>query len=454
MSRFKLLDTPTFRLILLSSAIFGLSVSVMFGVMYVAVTRSMERQVDTEIQNEIASLSDNDGRMDRERLVARVQGRIARHNQTGLYYLIEDEDGTVMAGDLPALPVPFSGTYDLPSPSEDPDHVLHAVGISLPNGINLLIARDVFALDEVSDLMERTFAAGVILTLATALLSGAFVSRRLLHRLETINRTSREIMSGDLGRRIPIDGNDHDFDELAINLNDMLARIEDLMNGLRQVSDNIAHDMRTPLTRLRQHLERARLSGGTVDEFRNAVDVALLSADELLETFGALLRIAQIEARVPNSGLKPVDLSAVCTLVTETYGPVAEADGHNLNAAIVPGLVVDGDQQLLIQMLVNLVENAVQHNPAPVDIRILLHHAEKSGPVLILSDDGIGIPPEERENVLRRFYRLDAARSTQGSGLGLSMAAAIAKYHGAVLTLEDNKPGVRVVIRFEGNYRS
>lgn len=444
MNRLKLLNTPTFRLILLASAIFGFSAFIMFGVMYLAATRFMDRQVDAEIQNEILSLSDNDGRMDRDRLVARVQGRIARHSRTGTFYLIEDTDGTVLTGDLPAMPVPFTGVYDLPSPSGDPDHDLRAGSVSLANGINLLIARDTYALDEVADLMERTFGIGVLFTLAASLLSGAIVSRRILRRLDAINRTSGEIMSGDLGRRIPVDGNDRDFDGLATSLNKMLARIEELMDGVRNVTDNIAHDMRTPLTRLRQYLEQVRHSGASVEEFRNAVDVALLFADELLETFGALLRIAQIESRVPSVGMKPVDLSAICALVAETYAPVVESEGHRLVSALVPGLTIHGDQQLLIQMLVNMVENAVQHNQSPVEIRILL----SAGPVLCVSDTGIGIPAEERGNVLRRFYRLDESRSTQGSGLGLSMAEAIARYHGATLELADNGPGLKVIVRF------
>jgi len=451
MTQPKLFSTPTFRLILLSSAIFGFSAFAMYGVMDIAINRSMTRQMDAELQNDILTLSDNDGRMDRDRLVARVQGRIARHSRTGTFYLLQDEDGALLAGNLPPMKVPFNGTYDLPSPTSDPEHVLRAAGISLPNGLNLLIARDAYVLDEVADLMERTFGVGVLLTLVAALCSGVLISRRLQQRLETINRTSREIMSGDLGRRIPVNGNDHDFDELATNLNNMLARIEELMDGVRQVSDNIAHDMRTPLTRLRHYLERVRLSGVTVEEFRSAIDIALLSTDDLLEMFGALLRIAQIEARTPCADLQPLDLSALCEMVAETYGPVAESEGHRLASAIVPGLSIAGDKQLLTQMLVNLVENALQHNKTPIEVRILLHlPGNGGGPELTVTDNGVGIAQEEYANVLRRFYRVDASRSTQGSGLGLSMAEAIARYHGASLTLEDNGPGLRVLLRFPG----
>jgi signal transduction histidine kinase len=324
---------------------------------------------------------------------------------------------------------------------------LRGYGLTLPNGLGLLVARDLYPQDQVSDLMERTFSIGVLLTLVAALGSGAIVSRRILRRIEEIGRTSREIMSGDLGRRIPLDAGDRAFDGLALSLNEMLGRIEELMDGVRQVTDNIAHDMRTPLTRLRQHLEQVRTAGHSVEEFQNAVDVALLETDGLLETFGALLRIAQIEARPPGSGLQPVVLSELCAMIAETYAPVAEAEGHRLLAAVVPNLTIAGDRQLLTQMLVNLVENALQHNVPGTEIRLLLQ-AGASGPLLSVTDDGIGIPLEERENVLKRFYRVDAARSSQGSGLGLSLVAAIARYHGATLALDDNGPGLAVRLAF------
>lgn len=453
MTRFKLFATPTFRLILVTSLLFGLSACAMFGVMYVAVTNFMDRQVDSELQTEIASLTEGYTGDETERLIVRLQHRTSRHRRPGAYYLLETDTGEILAGALAAQPVPFAGPVDLPPPANDPtltpEHVLRGYGVHLPDGLNLMVAHDVYPQDEVADLMERTFGVGVLATLLAALGSGAIVSRRMLRRIDEIGRTSREIMSGDLGRRIPVGAGDRDFDALAVNLNQMLARIEELMDGVRQVSDNIAHDMRTPLTRLRQHLERVRMAGHTIEEFQSAVDVALLETDDLLETFGALLRIAQIEARGTGSGFQPVDLSSLCAMIAETYGPVAEAEAHDLVAAVVPEIGVEGDRQLLTQMLVNLIENALQHTAPGTQIRLLLNSgAAGSGAELAVIDDGIGIPAEERENVLQRFYRIDAARSTQGSGLGLSLVAAIARYHGADLRLEDNGPGLRAVVRF------
>ena len=439
MIRTRLLQSPVFRLILTSSAIFGLSALAMFGVMYAAATRFMERQVDTELQNEITSLADNDGRFDQDRLVGRVKGRVARHSRTGIYYLIEDDRGGILVGDLPAQPVPFEGLHDLPSPTGEPEHMLRSAGVHLGNGMNLMIARDVYPIDEIADLMERTFGVGVLITLAGSLLSGTIVSRRLLSRIDLINRTSREIMSGDLGRRIPVGDGDRYLDQLSVNLNEMLGRIEELMDGVRQVSDNIAHDMRTPLTRLRHHLERVRMSGLSVEEFQHAIDIALLETDDVLDTFGALLRIAQIEYRTPEQGLSPVDLSEVCAMIAETYGPVAESEGFDLVAAIVPALGIQGDRQLLAQLLVNLVENSMQHNPPGQEIRLLLS-AAPGRVVLTVADDGFGVPPEERQNVLLRFHRLDASRSGQGSGLGLSLVREIIEAHGGTIAVA-SQPG-------------
>lgn len=446
----KVLDTPIFRLILLTSAIFGLSACAMFGVMYAAVNRFMEQQVDGELRADARLLAESDGAGDPARLAIRLQRRIERNDRPGMFYLLENKEGKVLAGDLPPLPVPFQTVYDLPPPplpGLTPEHMLRCRGMTLPGGMNLLVARDTYSQDQVSDLMERTFMVGVLLTLIAALGSGAIVGRRILQRMEEIGRVSREIMSGDLGRRIPADSGDRGFDGLAVSLNDMLERIEELMAGVQQVTDNIAHDMRTPLTRLRQHLEQVRLAGHTVEEYQGAVDIALLETDSLLETFGALLRIAQIEARTPGAGLQPVDLSGLCAMIAETYGPVAETEGHRLVAAAVPDITVAGDRQLLIQMLVNLVENALQHTAPATEVRLLLQTGAE-GPELCVIDDGTGIPPEERENALKRFYRVDAARSTQGSGLGLSLVAAIARYHGAALVLGDNDPGLAVRVVF------
>ena len=264
-------------------------------------------------------------------------------------------------------------------------------------------------------------------------------------------------MAGDLDRRLPTTTGDRsrsgdEFDRLATNLNIMLDRIEVLVKGLRQVSTDIAHDLRTPLGRLRRTLELARDSALVDPKSAVApvIDQAIEEADALLATFGALLRIAQIEAGASRRGFGPVDLSAVLEAVLEVYAPAAEEKSQNLTRRIPAGIVVLGDRALLTQMLANLVENAIRHSPSDAHIDVALRAADnREGPEVAIKDDGPGIPEAERDKVFRRFYRLDASRSAPGNGLGLALVAAAADLHGATIRLFDNPPrGLRVVLTF------
>jgi signal transduction histidine kinase len=227
----------------------------------------------------------------------------------------------------------------------------------------------------------------------------------------------------------------------------MLDRIQMLMDGLRQVSNDIAHDLRTPLTRLRQRLELARAKATTVADYQAAVDQALAETDEILDTFGALLRIAQIEAGTRRSAFTEVDLSGVLQTIVETYAAVAEDHQHGLASRIAEGVTVQGDRQLLTQMIANLVENALRHTPTGTRIEIELAEPS-SAPVCVIRDNGPGIPEPERQKVFRRFYRLDSSRATPGSGLGLSLVAAVAELHRIAIEVGDNRPGLQVTLRF------
>jgi signal transduction histidine kinase len=250
-------------------------------------------------------------------------------------------------------------------------------------------------------------------------------------------------MEGDLSARIPVRGTNDEIDQLVVSLNAMLDRIQHLMEGLRQVSNDIAHDLRTPLGRLRQRLEDAREHATTTAEYSSAADAAIVEADLLLETFSALLRIAQIEAGAQKSAFADVDLSAVARSVGEAYLPSAEDSQHRLELGIEDGVALQGDRQLLAQMISNLVENALSHTPAGSTVSLSV----TAGPTITVADNGPGIPADERERVFDRFYRLDRSRTTSGSGLGLALVKAIAGLHGMVITLEDNQPGLRVILK-------
>jgi signal transduction histidine kinase len=276
-----------------------------------------------------------------------------------------------------------------------------------------------------------------------AVLGGTYLGGSFLRRIDTISRTSRAIMEGDLSARIPARGTNDEIDQLVANLNAMLDRIQQLMDGLRQVSSDIAHDLRTPLGHLRHRLEDARDHARTTEEYEAATQAAIADADALLETFSALLRIAQIEAGAQRSAFAQVDLSAVFRSVGETYLAVAEDSHRKLELQIDDGVRLTGDRQMLTQMVVNLVENALNHTPENTTVWLKLHKAAR-GFEAEVADDGPGIPESERDKVFDRFYRLDRSRTTAGSGLGLALVRAIARLHGLSIRLEDRAPGLAV----------
>jgi signal transduction histidine kinase len=276
---------------------------------------------------------------------------------------------------------------------------------------------------------------------------GLLLSAAFLRRVDMITRTADAIIAGDLSRRIERTGSGDDLDHLSATLNAMLDRITGLMENLRQVSNDIAHDLRTPLTRLRQDLEVAQKRDLSAADLRRAIESAGVEADVLLETFSALLRIAQIEAGSRRSAFRAVDLSDVVRTVADAYAPAVEESGRALISEIAAALEVSGDRGLLSQLFVNLVENALHHTPPGTAITLRLTRGPV-GVVAEVADTGLGIPAEERGKVFRRFYRLERSRTTPGSGLGLSMVAAIVDLHHAAIELLDNKPGLRVVIRF------
>ena len=291
----------------------------------------------------------------------------------------------------------------------------------------------------------RAFAWGVSATLLLGIGGGIWLSQLFLFRVDAISRTAEAIIDGDLTHRIPLRGTGDDLDRLAETLNRMLDRMERLLESVRQASNNIAHDLRTPLSRLGQQLEDARTQACSAADHAEALDRAKGEVDALLGTFAALLRIAEVEAGAQRAAFRRVDLSAVVATVTEAFAPSAEEEGRGLAAEVAPGIAVHGDRELLTQMLVNLVENALRHTPPGTQVRLLLG-CRAGRAVLAVEDNGPGIPEAERDLVLRRFYRLDHSRSTPGSGLGLSLVAAVAGLHGAELRLEDAKPGLRVFL--------
>lgn len=446
----RILRTSSFRLTLLYAGLFSASVLLLFGAMFWFGTGYVAGQIDRTVSNEIAEIeSDAAGRgVDGFRAVV---ASLSAHAAPGVFYLLEDTAGKPLAGNMPAVD-PVLGVRSWPS-GEDGGrfgrgrHGVRGQGVLIDNVGYLFVGLDSYELDEMREMVARAFLLGLVATVVLALAGGAVMSLGLLRHIEAISRTSREIIAGDLGRRVPLRGTDDEFDHLADSLNAMLDRIEGLMEGLRQVSSDIAHDLRTPLTRLRQRLELARRRARSVEDLHQALDSSIDDVDSILETFAALLRIAQIEAHTKAAGFSRLDLSEMLEAMIDTYRSVAEERGQSLTGNIANGLSIIGDRELLPQLFSNLVENAIRHSPTGARIR--LEAVQTSGGIeVVVSDDGPGIPLESREKVFQRFFRLERSRTTDGTGLGLSLAAAIAALHHSHVELSDNHPGLRARMIF------
>jgi signal transduction histidine kinase len=444
----RLVRTASFRLSALYAILFGGCVLLLGAAAFWSTRSALEQQLTRRIEAEMTQLEQEFRQNGIDRLVATVQGRTRINGN--LDYFVIDMAGERLAGDLPLTD--RLGWVELDSVRDARDQRVENETIrmlvrQLDGGFRLGIGED---LEQVGEL-EETFlgilgsALGIVLVLGIG--GGLLLSAAFLRRVDMITRTADAIIDGDLSRRIERTGSGDDLDHLSATLNVMLDRIAGLMENLRQVSNDIAHDLRTPLSRLRQDLEEAQKRDLTAADLKRVIESAVTEADVLLETFSALLRIAQIEAGTRRSAFRPVDLSEVLRTVADAYAPAIEESGRVLRTEIANGVRVDGDRGLLSQLFVNLVENALHHTPAATAITLRLA-PQPAGAVAEVADSGTGIPIDERAKVLRRFYRLERSRTTPGSGLGLSTVAAIVNLHHAAIELRDNDPGLRVVIRF------
>jgi len=370
----------------------------------------------------------------------------------GSIYLLTDSLGEPLVGNISQLPpdlTPKSGFGETRYQSLDGVSKRRALArvYALPNGFRLLIGHDLGDRARIGAVMVRTLALSLVLFAALAALGALFVARRVLRRIDAMNVSARALMAGDMTERLPVNGSGDELDRLAVGLNQMLARIGELMAGLSEVSDNIAHDLRTPLTRLRNHAEEAlRLGDG--EAMRAALVRTIEESDGLIKVFDALLMIARAEAGADRASLERVDVSEVVDSVAELYEPLAEEKGFVFHVDCERGLAIEGRRELIGQTLANLLDNALKYgaqvNPAcPREISV---GARREGDEIVIevADRGPGVAPQDRERVFDRFVRLESARSRPGSGLGLSLVAAAARLHGGSVRMEDNGPGLKV----------
>lgn len=449
--RFNAFRTTSFRLAALYAFFFGLSTSALLLLVYWYTLGQMEQDLENSVSARMIHMQSVYDRGGLQALEKAVTSESSQPGSRYRYALIDPRGlrvaGTVPYADLGEEWQELEGE-DEEGAGENEDTALGGHGVRLPGGWLLWVGRDVETLHELRERLAGAVSAAMAVTIALALGGGVFMGWQVSRRVEAMNRTARSIMAGDLTRRLTVRGTGDEFDRLAEQFNAMLERIQALMENLRQVSSNIAHDLRTPLAHLRHRLEELRGRTLTAEQYRGAVDQAIGETDTILSTFEALLRIAQIESGRRRTAFSRVDLSALLEELAETYTPVAEDMGHVLTADVSTGVHVQGDRQLLTQMFVNLIENALRHTPSGTRVELRLSPPTESGVVVAVADNGPGVPEQERAKIFRRFYRLDASRTTPGSGLGLSLVAVIAELHNVAIEVRDNQPGLRVNLCF------
>ncbi len=446
----RLFRTQAFRIVLVYVFLFAISVTAIIGFTYWNTRRALDAQTDETIQAEITGLSEQYQRQGVQGLAYIISSRSSHAGQS--FYLLADSNFRRIVGNLDSWPTTTKVgdfvEFEYESRTDNVSERRQARGriFSLTGGYQLLVAQDVHERYLTDRFFTTTLPWTVFLMLVLGLIGGAFFSRNLLTRLDSINRTSEEIMAGDFSRRVPVSRANDEFDALAVNLNRMLERIERLMKGVREVSDSVAHDLRTPLNRLRNRLEAALKqvegSGNTSE-----IDAAILETDRLISTFNAILLIAEADAGVVRETMSPIDLSTIAEDVGEFYLPVAEEKGIRLEIAPSGIAMVDGNRSLISQALANLIDNAIKYTPSSGSVRVSVGDTSR-GIELSVSDTGPGIPAAERAHVIERFVRLEESRNSPGTGLGLSLVAAVARFHDAELSLEDNNPGLRARLVF------
>lgn len=451
----RLFRTTTFRLSLTYLALYGTAAAIAIGYIYWNTAVLLTRQLDETIQAEARGLAEQYRSGGLTSLVNTVADRTLTPGNS--LYLVTDASGRRLAGNLVSVSRDLWGTFGrlefayTRSAQNGPERrQALAFNFRLPGSYRLIVGRDINDRRVFEAVIRDALIWGLGVMVFVGLGGGWLVSRTLLARIEAVTDTGRTIMSGDLTRRVPLRGSGDELDRLSENLNAMLDRIEQLMTGLREVSDNIAHDLKTPLNRLRNRVEASLREGGGDDAYREALERTIEEADDLIKTFNALLSIARLEAGAAGESMEPVDMASLVRDVGELYEPVADEDGFSLSVEADGELPANGDRQLLGQALANLMDNALKYakrEDGEAEPLIELAAARNGDLIEVsISDNGSGIPESDRERVLERFVRLEASRSRPGSGLGLSLVAAVAKLHGGSVRLEDNGPGLRVVL--------
>ena len=445
----RLLRSTPFRLALAFGLLFILAFLVAGIITYQLLKRDLAQALDDSVRETYSLVASTYSPADREDLIAAVATYARLNNAEDSIFLLAGEKGKLLAGNVSLFAAEDGlSTVEAGDIGQKGDDRMRILAGTV--GGDRLIVGESFAETEDLEhiaLMSFGWASGGIVILACG--GGAFLAARAQRRLDGIERAMSDVSAGNLARRIPLEGKGDDIDVVATHMNQALDRLSALVEGMRQVSADIAHDLKMPLNRLKLTVEQAIEQGGRGEDVRTLLLDAREESDRINATFEALLRISQIEAGARKARFRPVDLSDIITSVAEIYGSVAEDNGQSLEFTARPAApcMVNGDRELLVQLFVNLVENAINHCPPMTKITLALQ-ADDHGFSAGVCDDGPGIPEAESELVFRRLYRLDKSRTTSGSGLGLSLVKAIADLHAARITLTDRHPGLGITLLF------
>ena len=449
----KTLASSTFKLALIGIAAFGLIASAIFLYVYFATASYVRGASDRAIRSEYLLLSNTYERSGRAGTIELIRQRMADKTLADHIYILADSSLAILAGNLrqwPSAVASSSGWTEFRvtgAPEFTRPPLVRGLVLTFPGGDQLLVGRDIADLESFTATIWTAAISAVALMFAVAVAASVLVTRRTVGRIEQINATSRAIMLGGPDKRIPLRGSHDEWDRVAENLNLMLDRIETLMGEVKQVSDNVAHDLRTPLTRMRGRLEKAYHSGRSAEHGQSLIGDTITDLDAVLRIFSSITRIAQIEAQARKGGFRNVNLVEIAGEVVELYDAAAEQNGTRLSLSGDREVLVTGDRDLLFDAIANLVDNAIKHG-RPGGQAIVTSEYVDGSPVISIADDGPGIPADQHEHVFKRFYRLEQSRYASGNGLGLSLVAAVARLHSARIEMLDNSPGLRLKLWF------
>lgn len=437
--------SAAYRIAFTYSSAFAFAIVVLGIVVYFAADAAFRGQQDARIVDESGEVVRAYHNRDLENLREAISRREAGTLAKTYGYALFDRSGRRIWGSMRTT-MPAVGLRDISfdDPSEGAD-AARALATDLPDGLRLVVALDPEELERIDGTIFALFAGAfglvIILGIAGALFLGGYLQRRL----SRISGTAQAIVRGDLDRRIPVSAREDEFDQLALALNAMLDRIAQLLENLQRVSSDVAHDLRTPLARLRSQLEQALGGPHDLETYRIAIEKGITQSDHMLTLFAAILRISEVEAGALKRTFAAIDLSHLLCDLCESYLPAVTDGGRTLTCNVAPGLKIRGDHELLAQALINLLDNAQHHTPSGTTIAV---DAVTDGVhiAVTVADDGPGVPPEDRTLIVRRFARLDTSRGTPGHGLGLNLVSAIATAHRGTLTIDDNQPGLRVTM--------